>query len=617
MKVFRGADLNAKKWFFLFLAALILVVVLLGAFNYALDPFGAFGDRFLQWPGYDMTLNPRNAKPAYLARRLDQFDSYIIGSSSAMALEPELLNGYLDASFYNMFHYHINWSYDEDLVRWLLTHDDVKHIVLVLGINDVCAAPEKSDILTDLQYYEISGMSPLLYYFRLLTANPQYAMEKLRSRGKDTLEPQAFDLLLADTGAYDNLIYNSTPIGSQADYLQLYYDKERDETPKTMDRISDCMAHIAAIRDLCQEAGARLHVILAPACQDQLSLCDSESLGEYYHALSETVDYWNFQISPLSGDLRFFLDDTHIRTAAFRMCLGAMFDDPQVYRPQGFGRFCPRGSVPPDPAALMPEVSTVPDLRTVPILRYNQFGTEELDYLTTPDRFRHHLSLLRDNGYTPVSLSDIEDYVFAGKELPEKPVAITFSDCYQSVCDYAVPVLEEYECPAAIFILGSLMGSSKYKDTFYGIPPRMDAATITELSRSGLICFQSGSYDMGQVAMMETGTPVRESMLPLEGESHAAYLSAVAEDTARETALFAELGLDSPHILCFPGGMYDETANAAAVACGYRMTITLSDSQDNTLVKGLPQSLLELGSMAVSNQTSDEEFLAYLASHSS
>ena len=617
MKVFRGADLNAKKWFFMFLAALTLVVVLLGAFNYVSDPFGAFGDRFLQWPGYDMTLNPRNAKPAYVSRRFDQFDSYIIGSSSAMALEPELLNGYLDASFYNMFHYHINWSYDEDLVRWLLAHDDVKHIVLVLGINDVCAVPDHGDILTDLQYYEISGMSPLLYYFRLLTANPQYAMEKLQSRDKDTLEPQAFDLLLADTGAYDNLIYNSTPIGGQADYLRLYYDKERDNSPKTMDRISDCMDHIAAIRDLCQEAGAELHVILAPACQDQLSLCDIESLGEYYRALSETVDYWNFQISPISGDLRFFLDDTHIRTAAFRMCLGVMFDDPQVYRPQGFGLFCPRGSAPPDPEAFMPAATAAQDLLTIPILRYNQFGTDDLVYLTSPDQLRHHLSLLRDNGYTPVSLSDIEDYVYAGKNLPEKPVAITFGDCYQSVSDYAVPVLEESGCPATMFILGSLTGSSKYKDTYYGIPPRMDAAAITGLASGGLIDCQSGSYDMAQDPMMETGFPVRENMLPLEAETHAAYLSAVEEDTALEAALFSDLGLGPPHILCFPGGMYDETANAAAVACGYRMTITLNSSEDNTLVKGLPQSLLELGSMSVSNQTSDEEFLNYLASHSS
>ncbi|SHE09640.1 Uncharacterised protein [Chlamydia abortus] len=38
-----------RKWAVLFSGAMLAAAVLLGLFNYAVDPFGVFGDSLLRW----------------------------------------------------------------------------------------------------------------------------------------------------------------------------------------------------------------------------------------------------------------------------------------------------------------------------------------------------------------------------------------------------------------------------------------------------------------------------------------------------------------------------------------------------------------------------------------
>ena len=47
--------MNAKKWVLSLPVIALILAVLLAGFNYVTDPFGAFGDRFMQWFSYDET----------------------------------------------------------------------------------------------------------------------------------------------------------------------------------------------------------------------------------------------------------------------------------------------------------------------------------------------------------------------------------------------------------------------------------------------------------------------------------------------------------------------------------------------------------------------------------
>ena len=97
--------MSGKKWAAMVACALLCVFLVWAGLNVLVDPFNAFSDPVLDWDSYTQTLNPRNSKAVYITECFDEFDSYIIGSSSAASYLPETLNRYLDASFYNMFHY--------------------------------------------------------------------------------------------------------------------------------------------------------------------------------------------------------------------------------------------------------------------------------------------------------------------------------------------------------------------------------------------------------------------------------------------------------------------------------------------------------------------------------
>jgi hypothetical protein len=58
--------MSSKKWFIAFVISFVVIICGYALFNMLVDPFGVFGDAIYDWYSYDMTVNPRAAKIAYL-----------------------------------------------------------------------------------------------------------------------------------------------------------------------------------------------------------------------------------------------------------------------------------------------------------------------------------------------------------------------------------------------------------------------------------------------------------------------------------------------------------------------------------------------------------------------
>ena len=112
--------MRGKKWLLTVVCALLLVGVVCILSNWLIDPFGVFEASPLQWDSYAQTLNPRGSKVRYISERPGEYDSFVVGSSSAASYLPETLERYYGGSFYNMFHYGADTDYDRELVRYLL-----------------------------------------------------------------------------------------------------------------------------------------------------------------------------------------------------------------------------------------------------------------------------------------------------------------------------------------------------------------------------------------------------------------------------------------------------------------------------------------------------------------
>ena len=605
--------MSSKKWVLVFLATVLVLAVLLAALNLAADPFGAFGDELLSWFSYDETNNPRVAKFTYLEQHHDDYDSYILGCSSTSSFPVDAFNEAFDASFYNLIMYGADMRDCEKIARYLIGHYEVKNLILNVYLDNGLTYDEESDRLTkNLHYKEDPDTSALSYYTRYLFADPRYALAKLKALRTDTILPQTFDVFDERTGCYDKRVRDAEPIGSAERYLESYpvfadYPHQTLSLPYT----EQCMQSVAAIRALCEEAGASLTVTAGPVYAEYLKNFEPETVAQFYRSLAQVTPFWDFSSSSISCEMRYFYDGTHFRNNVGEMLCARMTGRTDLWIPDDFGTYV-TADTPEDyflnvlsPTALSSdEIST-----QVPILMYHHLSENVTNSeMVSPAQFEAQIRALSEAGYTGVSFDELQAYVLRGEPLPEKPVVITFDDGYRSNYTLAYPILQKYNMKAAIFVIGVSFGKDHYKDTDYAITPHFGAAEAAEMAASGLVSIQSHTYDMHQWLPYETGSAVRENILPLPGESEEAYVQTLTEDFTRSRAQLESATGQPVDVLAYPAGQYSTLAQVTLQSLGVHVTLSTNPGV-NTVVKGLPQTLYAMLRFGITEEVTPEALL--------
>ena len=96
--------------------------------------------------------------------------------------------------------------------------------------------------------------------------------------------------------------------------------------------------------------------------------------------------------------------------------------------------------------------------RNLPILMYHKVVQPDYESphktYVTEDNFKTHLETLKKSGAVGVTFQDLYDAAIFGKELPRKPVMITFDDGYRGTYERALPLLKRYGFRAVFYLLG-------------------------------------------------------------------------------------------------------------------------------------------------------------------
>ena len=602
--------LSARAWLWMFGLTLLLVILFVPALNLYADPYGAFGDRFLHWWTYDMTLNPRMAKISYLEQNGDRYDSYVLGASGSSSIPTESLNRYLDGSFYNLFFYGTETATVEEMATYLLNNKAPKNLVLALSIKSA-SAYGKADRgqLTKCPHWRVSGESPIAFWLRYLFADPADSLQKLDYLRKDGYLQTAYKVFQPETGAYDKSRRDVEPIGSLENYLQRDAYKvflDYPESDSAIPHLEEAMASVARIKALCEEKGARLLVLCIPNYKDHLAYYSPAEQEAFFNALAGVTDYWDFTLSPISYDPRYFYDSTHFRNAVGEMMLARIFDDDSVYVPEGFGRYVAQGDTPGAPECKAPEEASY--TVQVPFLRYHHLveGEPENKDIISLTRFREQMQALDAAGYTPVGIDDLRAYVEQGIELPEKPVMITFDDGYESNYSLAFPILKQYGFKATIFAIGVSIGKDTYKDTGVPMYPHFSLEQAREMEASGLITVASHGWNVHEVQGRDPD-PIRPGALQREDETEAEYVAFLTEDALHMRELLG----DGAGFFSYPTDRHDERCLVILSRAGVYATVS-GDARAATLIKGLPQSLYNMPRNFISEDISGKDLIAML-----
>ena len=170
----------------------------------------------------------------------------------------------------------------------------------------------------------------------------------------------------------------------------------------------------------------------------------------------------------------------------------------------------------------------LPEGYDVPVLMYHciQWSTNpDANLMVDPPTFEKQLQYLNENGYTTIWFEDLWNI-----ENIEKPVIITADDGYQDNFLFMLPLLEQYQCKATVFIICDKMGEAPAL--------HMSAEQAKQLSESEYVSIQSHTMSHGNLDSMSY-----ESQ-QMEMEESKRFITRL---TGKE-----------PMVLCYPSGNQNE-----------------------------------------------------------
>ena len=197
----------------------------------------------------------------------------------------------------------------------------------------------------------------------------------------------------------------------------------------------------------------------------------------------------------------------------------------------------------------------------VPILMYHYVSVPPADadiyrrdLSVTPAQFESHLEYLTDAGYHAITLDDLLYALAQGRELPAKPVILTFDDGYEDNFTNAFPLLQKYDMVGHFFVISDFVNQER--------PGYMTWPQIEEMAAAGQ---RFGSHSRDHPS--------------LKGQSDD-YL--VWQALGSKEALAEHLG-QHPRWISYPAGKYDDRTIAVYESAGYWGGLTTQQGATHTL----------------------------------
>lgn len=127
------------------------------------------------------------------------------------------------------------------------------------------------------------------------------------------------------------------------------------------------------------------------------------------------------------------------------------------------------------------------------VLAYHNIAAQPGFYTLSRKAFERHLQILRDEGKRFVSLRHYLDDLRTQERSSENAVLITFDDAFASFRKEALPVLERFEAPAALFVPTNFLGRSDEWNKAQHRAPILSEETLVAVAAHPLIAIGSHS----------------------------------------------------------------------------------------------------------------------------
>ncbi len=221
-------------------------------------------------------------------------------------------------------------------------------------------------------------------------------------------------------------------------------------------------------------------------------------------------------------------------------------------------------------------------------------------YVISPELLESDMKYLKENGYTPVFMQDVIDYVKNGTPLPEKPIILSFDDGYYNNYAYAFPLAQQYDMKlviAPIIAKTEEYSKANEENANYG---HITWDNMKEMVDSGYVEIQNHTYNLHASNQKQVGIKKRK------GESESDYQARITQDIQTAQNSITEHIGTAPTTFVYPFGAFSDTTESYIRSMDFQATF-VCESRTNVLTQN-PECLYGLGRYLRTNETDSAAF---------
>lgn len=202
----------------------------------------------------------------------------------------------------------------------------------------------------------------------------------------------------------------------------------------------------------------------------------------------------------------------------------------------------------------------------LPILMYHHISEKQSKlnkYTISPANFKSDLEYIEKNGYKTVSVDDLISYCENGTALPEKAIMITFDDGYESIYQYAYPILKSKSMKAVINIIGAYADKYSTIDDHNVNYAHITWDELSEMQESNIFEIANHTYDLHTNGK-------RKGISKMRGESDEHYESIIKADLERMQSRTNQMLGSFPTAFAYPFGTVCKQALPIIKSCNIK-----------------------------------------------
>lgn len=224
----------------------------------------------------------------------------------------------------------------------------------------------------------------------------------------------------------------------------------------------------------------------------------------------------------------------------------------------------------------------------VPIVMYHHICDKQSlwgDYVISTQDLENDFNYFKEHNIIPISFERLRNFVLFGEELPQKCIILTFDDGQKSFLTKVVPLLEEYNYPANINIVGSLTQLYTTNGETNDCYAYLNTEDIKFLSTHRLVEIGCHTYNFHSLGK-------RRGASRLQNESDSDYKNIITNDILNFTELYYSATQNKTTIFAYPYGIRNDFLLDILKEQNFSVTLTCREAV-NHISRG--DNLYELG----------------------